>query len=252
MTRYANTGFIEYINMKLLNSTIAKFLFILPCFIFASHAMANIVITGTRVIYPSDEKEISVKIANKGTGPVLIQAWMDNGDVNASPDSIHVPFVITPPMNRIDSQKGQTLRVSAIGNGNGSSDRETLYWFNVLEIPPANLKGGDVNKLQVAFRTRIKFFYRPVTLKGDSTTAAENIKWKVNNGQLIAVNDSPYYVTLLDVHSQTGNASASTNMIAPFGQASVKEKSGNFSSGQKITYEYINDWGAIKKVNTAI
>ncbi len=238
--------------MKLLNSTIVRFLFILPCFIFSSHVMANIVITGTRVIYPSEEKEISVKIANKGTGPVLIQAWMDNGDVNASPDSIHVPFVITPPMNRIDSQKGQTLRVSAIGNGSGSSDRETLYWFNVLEIPPANLKGGDVNKLQVAFRTRIKFFYRPATLKGDSSAAAESIKWKVSDGQLLAVNDSPYYVTLIDVRGQSGNALASAEMIAPFAQEIVKEKSGTFSNGQKITYEYINDWGAIKKVNTAI
>ena len=84
----------------------------------AGQTMANIVITGTRVIYPSDEKEVTVKLENKGKGPVLIQAWIDDGDINATPDSLRVPFVISPPLNRVDPEKGQTLRISFTGKKN--------------------------------------------------------------------------------------------------------------------------------------
>lgn len=220
--------------------------------VFSSHALANIVITGTRAIYPAGDKEISVKVNNKGKGPVLIQSWIDNGDANANPDTIRVPFVINPPMNRVDAAKGQTLRISYTGGMGLPSDRESVFWLNVLEIPPNNAKGADVNKLQVAFRSRIKLFYRPAALKEDSTKAAESVKWEINGGQLVAVNNSPYYITLLGVRGENSNTEGSGDMVAPFGRLAIKNKSGSFVHGQKISWQYINDWGAIKKANTTL
>ncbi|MDP9033123.1 MAG: fimbria/pilus periplasmic chaperone, partial [Pseudomonadota bacterium] len=40
-----------------------------------SQAMSSVVITGTRVIFPADKKEVTVKINNNGTKPVLVQSW---------------------------------------------------------------------------------------------------------------------------------------------------------------------------------
>lgn len=214
--------------------------------------IAGVVITGTRVIYPAGDREVSVKINNKGNMPVLIQAWVDDGQENASPETIRVPFLITPPMNRIDAGKGQTLRLSYTDSHTLPSDRESVFWLNVLEIPPVDASKASANKLQMAFRSRIKIFYRPANLKGDSTQAAENLEWDVNNGKLAVVNNSPYYVSLLGVRETEGGAIGEGEMVPPFGRIGVTGKKGAFSHGKVIEYQYISDWGATRKVNTTI
>jgi len=54
--------------------------------LICNSAYASIVITGTRVVYPSDAKEVSVKLSNKGKSPVLIQSWIDDGNTKSKPD----------------------------------------------------------------------------------------------------------------------------------------------------------------------
>ncbi|MGT9169473.1 fimbria/pilus periplasmic chaperone, partial [Escherichia coli] len=40
--------------------------------------------------------------------------------------------------------------------------RESLFYYNVREIPP---KSGKANTLQIALQTRIKLFWRPKALE---------------------------------------------------------------------------------------
>lgn len=238
--------------MKPVMSLVRKAALLSLGLVFASQSLANIVITGTRAIYPAGDKEISVKVNNKGKGPVLIQSWIDSGNADASPDTISVPFIINPPMNRVDASKGQTLRISYTGGASLPQDRESVFWLNVLEIPPSNMKEADINKLQVAFRSRIKLFYRPAALKEDSTKAAESMKWEINGGQITAVNNSPYHITLLGIRAENSKTEGSGDMVAPFGRLVIKNKSGRFAHGQKISWQYINDWGAIKKAEATL
>lgn len=42
-----------------------------------------------------------------------------------------------------------------------AQDKESLYYFNLREIPP---KTDKANTLQIALQTRIKLFYRPAGL----------------------------------------------------------------------------------------
>jgi P pilus assembly chaperone PapD len=54
------------------------------CFIFSFAAHANnIIVNGTRFIYPGNEKEITVQLSNNADRPALAQAWLDNGDADA-------------------------------------------------------------------------------------------------------------------------------------------------------------------------
>ena len=46
----------------------------------APAAQAEIVIHGTRVIYPSDAREVTLQVSNNGSKPALVQAWIDEGD----------------------------------------------------------------------------------------------------------------------------------------------------------------------------
>ncbi|SQI40047.1 Chaperone protein focC precursor [Leminorella richardii] len=80
------------------NRTVRSLTALLLSFVLTAPAMAGIVITGTRVIYPAGEREVTVKIDNRGDKPVLAQSWVDDGDANATPETAKAPFTITPPL----------------------------------------------------------------------------------------------------------------------------------------------------------
>lgn len=211
-----------------------------------SVASASIVITGTRVIYPSDAREVSVKLNNTGKRPVLIQSWIDNGDAKARPETLHVPFVLTPPINRVEPDKGQTLRISYTGQPL-PVDRESIYWLNVLEIPAKNPLLKNENYLQMAFRSRLKLFFRPATLQGKANDAAKMLVWHAQDGQIVAKNPTPYYVSLVNI--AVNDKKAEADIVAPFAEESYKLPG---KTGDKITVSYVNDYGAVINFDSQI
>jgi P pilus assembly chaperone PapD len=94
---------------------------------------AGIQLNGTRVVYPANEREVSLGLVNDGTEARLVQSWVDSGDVRERPEDSKAPFIITPPMTRVDPGKGQTLRIIFSGT-TMPQDRESVFWLNILEI----------------------------------------------------------------------------------------------------------------------
>ncbi|QXN65172.1 fimbrial biogenesis chaperone [Serratia fonticola] len=214
--------------------------------LFSANTLASVVISGTRVIYPSDAKEVSVKITNGGPSPVLLQSWIDNGDANAKPAAIQVPFVLTPPMNRVESSKGQTLRISYTG-GILPMDKESVFWLNVLEVPAKNQARTDENRLQMAFRSRIKLFFRPVGLEGNANDAVKAIVWSTQGSSIQATNPTPYYVSLVNL---SANGKKLDNaMIAP---RSTMKLALSGQAGSKVAGSYVNDYGAVNSFDAVI
>ena len=70
-----------------------------------SLANAEIIIHGTRAVYPSDAREITLQLSNDGKSPSLVQVWIDEGDPKSTPDQSKAPFIITPPISRVEAQK---------------------------------------------------------------------------------------------------------------------------------------------------
>ncbi|WP_088500908.1 fimbria/pilus periplasmic chaperone [Burkholderia ubonensis] len=216
----------------------------------ALSAQAAIVITGTRVVYPEQSREVNVRLTNIETAPVLVQSWIDDGDSDANPDQIKVPFVLTPPVFRVEPKKGQTLRIMYTGT-NLPTDRESVFWLNVQEIPPQPTNAEDTNLLQLAFRTRIKLFFRPAALQDGPS--GELLKWKVvhdGKGQSVlrVDNPSPYYVSFSHVALKAGDKEIQfdPSMVAPFGQVSFTQQPGTRSTLARgaISYKLLNDYGA--------
>lgn len=148
---------------------------------------------------------------------------MDTGDDNADPSQIKVPFTATPPVSRVEPKRGQTVKVMYTGATALPKDRESVYWFNVLEVPPKPKDAeADKNLLQLAFRTRIKLFYRPSGLQGEPAEAPAKITRKLNNAQLQANNPTPYYVSFNEVKLESGGKTYNVNssMVTPFSRAS--------------------------------
>lgn len=222
-----------------------------------SHAVAGVVITGTRVIYPSAQKEVTVKLNNNGSLPALVQAWIDTGDMTSSPSSSSAPFILSPPVFRIDPSKGQSLRMIFTGAPLQQA-KEAVFWLNVLEIPPAPEAQPDANVLQMAFRSRIKIFFRPVGLSGNPIEAMEQIQWKVvraANGPgyaLQAFNPSAFHVSLADLNvvANSQHIASEDGMVGP-GETEtfdLKEPSAVPPAGATVEFNAINDYGALVPV----
>lgn len=119
---------------------------------------ASVVLNNTRVIFPAQAKKVTVPLTNHSSKPVLVQSWLDNGDAASDPALTATPFIIIPPVTRIDGGKSQTLRLLAINTSALPRDKESVFWLNVLDVPvkPA---AEDKNRLQVALRSRVKLFF---------------------------------------------------------------------------------------------
>lgn len=216
-------------------------------------APASVIVNGTRVIYNGGEREVAVRLTNTGTLPVLVQSWTDNGDMNAPPDSIRTPFTLTPPVNRINADKSQTLRINYTGSPALAQDRESVYWLNVLEVP-ARKKNEKDNRLQVAFRTRIKLFFRPAALadRAKANEAAKHLTWSVAGSTLTATNASPYFVSLVSVSVKGAGKRGSIEgeMVPPKGYQTFTLPAGvRAGGGTALTCEYLNDWGALRQID---
>lgn len=220
----------------------------------ATHSQASVVIGGTRVIYPEAEREVTVRLSNEGKLPALVQSWLDAGNPNALPDATDAPFILTPPLSRIEPGQGQSLRLLYTKDPL-AQDKETLFWLNVLEVPPeAEPDEARPNTLQLAFRTRIKLFFRPNGLAGSADDAPAKVSWqfvRLGGGGygVRAHNPTPYHVTFSRVAVKTGDitrTNALGGMLAPGATVDfdIEGLSALPGGPAEVDYTYLNDFGS--------
>jgi chaperone protein EcpD len=219
-------------------------------------AQASVVIAGTRVVYNATDSEVTLKLSNVGESPALTQVWLDKGDPKADPSKLDLPFVLTPPFARIDPNKSQTIRIAYTGEPL-PQDHETLLWFNLLEVPPKpTASQSGENYVQLAFRSRLKFFFRPEGLRlkaGTADEAPDKLTWHLatENGKsaLQVSNPTPYHVTIIEAHVGSGEHPPTFDdggMVDPGGQLTLP-LSGTAVSGTKVSFTTLNDYGGPMK-----
>lgn len=225
------------------------------CFLFgAGMASAGVVLSGTRVVYKAEDREVTLKVNNFGKEPSLVQVWADSGNEKSSPNTADAPFLIMPPIFRIDPSKGQTLRMTFTGAAL-PQDKESVFWLNVLDVPPLpKVTAEEHNFVQVALRSRIKLFYRPAGLVGNADDAADKLSWSLKpqetgKGYLLhAVNASAYHVSLNRALLTVGGHEYESDggMVPPGGSHdfSLKDLKNKPAGELKLRYESINDYGA--------
>ncbi|MBB5191773.1 chaperone protein EcpD [Silvimonas terrae] len=213
-------------------------------------ANANISLAGTRVIYPAQNREVTVQMTNEGKKPSLVQTWIDDGDANALPENIRVPFTLTPPVSRVNGGKGQALRIVYTGEAL-PQDRESVFYLNVLDIPPSE-DGADGNQLQFAFRTRIKMFFRPAQLAGDTSRVVDQVRWSLvtdQNGAAVlrATNPTGYYISLNKLSLSGSKAiDLQPQMIPPKGSYDFALPANTHPAADaSVVFQSVNDYGAM-------
>ena len=209
------------------------------------YANANIVINGTRIIYPEKNKDVIVQLVNNGNDPSLVQAWIDDGDINSTPETANVPFLLSPPVVKVAGNNGQQLRIQKMGTAL-PGDRESVFYLNVLDIPPTpeNLQGA--NTLQLAIKSRIKLFYRPAGLTGSTNSITDFIELHAAGTGFKVINKGPYFFTLANVNQKgKKNLLVDSVMVGPFSSQFVATKVGVNRNVPYILL-YIDDLGAYK------
>ncbi|SEQ76891.1 chaperone protein EcpD [Rosenbergiella nectarea] len=211
-----------------------------------SHCYAGVTLTGTRIVFLEGQQEKIVRTSNKGERPALVQVWVDEGQSTVEGTELETPFMAIPPLFRMEPGKGQSIRVRYLGQ-DLPTDRESVFWFNLLEIPPDGGGEAPSERLSLAFKTRIKLFYRPASLTESSADQGAKIQWKLGqNGELVVANPTPYYLSFYSVGLSAGGRTQelALSMLKPFSEqkiilpSAVRNKIFN-----KINFELINDYG---------
>lgn len=204
-------------------------------FCFLSGAYASVSLMGTRVIYDGGRKEASIQLENPDRTPYLVQSWIDMPDGNTTQKA---PFVITPPLFRLDPQQKNVLRI--ILASPLPENKESLFWLNVKGIPSGPTTD---NSIQIAVNTVIKLIYRPKALKKSvPADHADKLSWQVVGNQIQVNNASAYYFNFSRI-TVAGKKVEHVTYVAPGSSAHFDLPKG--VNGGDVSFAIINDQGGI-------
>lgn len=201
----------------------------------AGSASAGVVVGGTRLIYDGGKKESSLSVSNQDKAPYLIQSWVEP----STDGSEQSPFIVTPPLFRLDGGQENVLRVVRAG-AMLPADRESLYWMNIKSIPPVTTDNGQ-NTLQIAVKTRIKLIFRPQSLKGTPEEQTEKLIWQRRDANLQVINPTPFYMNFHQVKVGEFELKGVT-YVAPMSTVSFPLPAGN---GGTLIWKIISDYGGV-------
>jgi chaperone protein PapD len=209
--------------------------------LLAPQAQAAIALDRTRVIFDGDQKSVSLNISNQNKQlPYLAQGWLEDEQGN----KIQSPLAVLPPVQRVEPGKPSQVKIQALpATKLLPQDRETVYYFNLREIPP---KSDKPNTLQIALQTRIKLFYRPaaIAVQKNADPAQEQLTLSRQGDKYVVNNPTPYYVTIVDASSKKDGAGVKgfePFMVPPKGNAPLSVSAASVGSAPVLTY--INDYG---------
>lgn len=168
------------------------------------HAASAIKVLSTRVIYDENKNEANIRVINYGETPHLVQTWVDSESLQGE-----APFVVIPPVVKLNPDEGQTFRIIYTKDRDAHNDREIVYWLNLLDIPPKSKSSLSSNMMQFAVNTKIKLYYRPMSLYGKKPNIKNDIKWIIkseNKNTITATckNESPFNYTFSNLVFEDG------------------------------------------------
>ena len=219
-------------------------------------AQGAVSLSHTRLIISAKQPEATPRVTNEGSQPVLLQLWIDTGERAADPQHLAVPFVVVPPVLRLEPGGTQRLRVMYTGRAAPSTDQESVYWLNILEIPP---KAGSprTDLLQISFRTRVKLFFRPAGMPATRLDAHEALRFEFRphgqGGTLRITNPTPVHQTLLELVLGAGRTDAAAQRLTPPDMlrphesvdVPVARRQPEQMLGARVFYSVINDLGVV-------
>ncbi|KAF2407271.1 fimbria/pilus periplasmic chaperone [Pseudomonas antarctica] len=206
-------------------------------------ANAAIGLDRTRVIFDGGKDATSLNITNNNTQlPYLAQGWIED----EAGQKITTPLIVLPPVQRVEPGKQSQVKVQALPAAKSlPQDRESVYYFNLREIPP---RSDKANTLQIALQTRIKLFYRPQAITPSQQDLSNPWQEKLTltrQGERYQVNNpTPYFVTLVDARTTRDGKTVpgfEPLMVPPKGSLTLGPTAQALGTSPYLAY--VNDYG---------
>lgn len=214
------------------------------CFAANSFAAGGVTLGATRIIYPADAAQTSISMANHSdTETYLIQSWVSDSQGKKSSD-----FIVTPPLFVSHAGKENALRIELVGKPTWPADRESLYYLNSKAVPSVDKSKLQGNVLQFATQSVIKMFIRPKGLPTNPSDAPASLQCSYSANSISVNNPSPYYVSMVSLTIDGKKIDVPSEMVAPKSSATIPLSKG--SSGGKLKFQTINDYGAVTAART--
>ncbi|WP_312041131.1 fimbria/pilus periplasmic chaperone [Pantoea eucalypti] len=208
----------------------------------------------TRLIYFADSKGASLTVMNPQSYPMLIQS-----EVVAEDKKTRAPFIVTPPLFRLDGHQQSRIKVIATSD-HDSDKKESLFWLCLTGIPPEadaewtdeaykKKQAGHRATLltQLRIKTCLKLLVRPSSLRGTPDDFASSLTWVKSGKTLTVYNPTPFFMNLSSV--QLGNKSVNNpDYVPPMGKRELNIFAD--ASGQ-VHWRLITDYGGDSKEFTS-
>lgn len=208
-------------------------------------AVASVTLGGTRFIYHDSQDSLSISAYDRDNIPYLVQSWFspynEKTDQKISSNSAKIPFVVTPPLFRMNPGDTNTINIVKTDTSTLPQDRESIFYFNFKAIP--GLAKSSSSSLMVSVSSSMKLFYRPEKLTDEEAASAWEKIVVTKHGKSVTIkNPTPYFVTLhkLTIDSQA-NSSVKNLMVSPFSEKSIPVT----TSVHSVNWSALTDQGGI-------
>ncbi|MGF6189000.1 fimbrial biogenesis chaperone [Serratia sp. 2723] len=208
--------------------------------VIASPALAGVGFSRNRMVYPEGSQSISLKATNSGDSPYLIQAKVTNDTDGRQP----APFLVTPPLLRLDGQSEAMMRIMMTG-ANLPRDRESVFYFSGRAIPstaPAEAEPGKLGaSVSLSMRSVMKVFYRPKGLSTAPEDSPEKMTFSRAAKGVRVKNPTPYYQSFafLTFDGQEQDLDSQPSMVPPFGELVFPAS----DAVKSVSWRVMNDYG---------
>jgi P pilus assembly chaperone PapD len=151
--------------------------------------------------------------------------------------------MVTPPLFRLEAKQKNTLRIFPNAHiANAPKDRESVYYFNVMSIPPTSDTDTGRNKIQLAVRHKMRLIYRPLSLHNLSIDQeAKKIEWRKINNKIIVKNTTPFFIYFKSVKINGKEISGTINNVDAFTTKEFALPAG--ANGSQIEWKIATDNG---------
>ncbi|EHN8908240.1 molecular chaperone [Enterobacter hormaechei] len=183
------------------------------------------------VVMEENRGGASVDIVNNTSNVYLMQSRVLGADAaTGMPVDLkdgEAPFLVLPPLKRLDAQGSLPLRIvaSPAGTARLPRDRESVFFLAAKAIPSLaeteagkGVNDGKKGRVAIALVNNIKLFWRPKGLKSEAIgNVANTLSVSRDGDKLKVTNPSDYYLTFssLKVGGQPVPAEALRAMVPP-------------------------------------
>ncbi|HBC7422434.1 TPA: molecular chaperone [Serratia marcescens] len=249
------------------NKSISVLVGILGCLLFAvagirgayAAPLSGVGFSFSRVVLMADKRGgATVDVNNNTPNVYLMQSRVVNADpatgMPVEPGNNTAPFLVLPPLQRVDAQQRLSLRIIASPDGTAKlpQDRESVFFLATKAIPSVPSK-GDKGHMAIALVNNIKLFWRPKGLKSEVIDDVSNTLTISRDGNKLKVtNHSAYYLTFfsLTVGGQAVSPEALRAMVPPRGSWDYPLPKG--ITGGTASWKLIDEYGLPTKEQQSV